>query len=417
MDKEEALSFIHGTNRFGSVLGLESIERLCDRLGNPQDGQNFIHIAGTNGKGSVAAAISAVLTHAGYNTGLYTSPALVDFNERIRVNSLPIEDEALCRCTEKVKAACEEIVAEGHPQPTEFEIVTAIGMLYFKHKRCDYTVLEVGLGGRLDATNVIKNPKLCVITSLSLDHTDRLGGTIEEIAREKCGIIKGDVKVITTEAQENGAMKVIKEAAKNLTAVEVPKIKKESLSGIWFDCCGIKDVFFPLAGKHQAQNAAIAVAATKALGISDETIKEGLKNTYHPARMEKVSDEPLVIVDGAHNPSAMKYLRENLEALLPDGKKTLITGMLKDKDYEESLSFIVPLFDRVITVDIKSPRALPKEELLETVKKLSPDTEASAMSLSDASREIKKGGIYVVAGSLYMAGEFKKLNPQYHKVR
>lgn len=414
MDKKQALEFIHGTQKFGSVLGLDSIKALCDKMGNPQNGQKFIHIAGTNGKGSVASALAAILTHSGYKTGLYTSPALVDFNERIRIGYAPIEDEALCREAEKVKSACDNLTAEGKAHPTEFEIVTAMGFSYFKSQQCDYTVLEVGLGGRLDATNVIDEPCLCIITSLSLDHTDRLGATIEEIAREKCGIIKGGAKVITTEEQPKGALDVIRKSSASLKAVKTPKIKKESLDGILFDYDGISDVFFPLTGAHQAQNAALAVEAARALGISDELIKEGIKETYHPARMEKASDDPLVIIDGAHNPDAMKYLKKNLETLLPDGEKTLITGMLKDKDYESALSLIVPLFDRVITVDIESPRALSKEELLKTVKKFCQNAEA--MSLSEASAQIKKGGIYVVAGSLYMAGEFKKLNPQYHKV-
>lgn len=414
MNKEEALNFIHGTERFGSVLGLESIKRLCGELGHPEEGQKFIHIAGTNGKGSVASALAAILTHAGYKTGLYTSPALVDFNERIRVDAKPIDDEALCRTAEEVKEACGRIVEKGFAHPTEFELVTALGLLHFKKEKCDYVVLEVGLGGRLDATNVIKDPALCIITSLSLDHTDRLGSTVGEIAGEKCGIIKGNVRVLTTEAQMPEAMEVIKKRAENLSIVSVPEIKKETLDGIWFDFCGTKDIFFPLAGEQQAQNASLAVSAAEELGISGEDIKEGIKNTYHPARMEKMSEDPLVILDGAHNPSAMRHLEKNIKVLLPEGKKTLIIGMLKDKDFESSAAIIAPLFDEIITVDIKSPRALPKEELASVMKKYC--RKVTPMELSAAYGSIEKGRIYVAAGSLYMAGEFKKLNRKYHKV-
>lgn len=410
MTIEDALNFIHGTNKFGSVLGLDSIKRLCGRLSNPERHGNFIHIAGTNGKGSVASALSAILVEAGYKTGLYTSPAIESFNERIRVNGRPIDDEALCRLTKKVMTACREITEEGFSHPTEFEIVTAIGLLYYKDMACDYTVLEVGLGGRLDATNVIERPKLCVITSLSMDHTDRLGNTLEKIAREKCGIIKGNVSVITPESQAPEAMKVISNSAKSLTVVSVPKIKEENLSGICFDAGGIENVHFPLAGEHQAENAALAIESAKILGISDRVIKSGIEKTNHPARMEKISSAPLVILDGAHNISAMEYLKKNLTVLLPKGEKTLIIGMLRDKDYEASAALIAPLFDKIITVDIKSERALPKEELCLVMKKYCKTV--CSMSLEKACEAINGDGTFVVAGSLYLAGEFKT---QYRK--
>lgn len=410
MKIEDALNFIHGTNKFGSVLGLESIKRLCGKLANPERYGNFIHIAGTNGKGSVASALSAILTEAGYKTGLYTSPAIESFNERIRVNGRPIDDGTLCRLTERVMQACREITEEGFSHPTEFEIVTAIGLLYFKEEACDYTVLEVGLGGRLDATNVIESPRLCVITSLSMDHTDRLGDTLEKIAHEKCGIIKGDVTVITPENQAPEAMKVISDSAKNLRSVSIPKIKEEKLSGICFDAEGIENVHFPLTGEHQAQNAALAIECAKILGVSDSVIKTGIEKTNHPARMEKISSAPLVILDGAHNISAMEYLKRNLIKLLPQSEKTLIIGMLRDKDYEASASLIAPLFDKIITVDIKSERALPKEELCLVMKKYCRNV--CSMSLEEACGLIGGDGTFVVAGSLYLAGEFKA---QYRK--
>lgn len=407
MTENEALLFIHSAEKFGSVLGLDSMKRLCGMLGHPERGQKFIHIAGTNGKGSVAACLNAILIKAGLKTGLYTSPALVDFSERIKVNSVPIGAEELSKITLKVKKACEALTEKGFPHPTEFEIVTAIGLLYFKEKSCQAVILEVGLGGRLDATNVIEDPKLCIITSLSLDHTDRLGDTIEKIAAEKCGIIKGSVPVITTKNQKEEALSVIRKKAENLTLASVPSVKSETLSGITFDFDGIEDIFCPLTGSHQAENAALSITAAKMLNISDSDIKEGIKNTVHPARMEKVSDDPIFIIDGAHNESAMEYLYENLKRLLPPGKKTLIIGMLKDKNYEKSAKIISGIFDRIITVDIESPRALKKEELLNCFKKYHENV--TAMPLKEAVGQIKKGEIFVAAGSLYMAGELKKL--------
>lgn len=407
MTENEALLFIHSAEKFGSVLGLDSMKRLCGMLGHPERGQKFIHIAGTNGKGSVAACLNAILMKAGLKTGLYTSPALVDFSERIKVNSVPIGAEDLTKITLKVKNACEALTAKGFPHPTEFEIVTAIGLLYFKETACRAVILEVGLGGRLDATNVIEDPELCIITSLSLDHTDRLGDTIEKIAAEKCGIIKGSVPVITTENQKKEALSVIRKKAENLTLAPVPSVKSETLSGITFDFDGIEDIFCPLTGSHQAENAALSITAAKMLNISDSDIKEGIKNTVHPARMEKVSDDPIFIIDGAHNESAMEYLYENLKRLLPPGKKTLIIGMLKDKNYEKSAKIISGIFDRIITVDIESPRALKKEELLSCFKKYHENV--TAMPLKEAVGQIKKGEIFVAAGSLYMAGELKKL--------
>lgn len=407
MTENEALLFIHSAEKFGSVLGLDSMKRLCGMLGHPERGQKFIHIAGTNGKGSVAACLNAILMKAGLKTGLYTSPALVDFSERIKVNSVPIGAEELSKITLKVKNACEALTEKGFPHPTEFEIVTAIGLLYFKKTACQAVILEVGLGGRLDATNVIEDPKLCIITSLSLDHTDRLGDTIEKIAAEKCGIIKGRVPVITTKNQKEEALSVIRKKSENLTLASVPSVKSETLSGITFDFDGIEDIFCPLTGSHQAENAALSITAAKMLNISDSDIKEGIKNTVHPARMEKVSDDPIFIIDGAHNESAMEYLYENLKRLLPPGKKTLIIGMLKDKNYEKSAKIISGIFDRIITVDIESPRALKKEELLNCFKKHHENV--TAMPLKEAVGQIKKGEIFVAAGSLYMAGELKKL--------
>lgn len=406
MNKNEALSFIHGTLKFGSVLGLSSIKNLMEYLGNPQKGMKFIHVAGTNGKGSVCSMLSEMLISAGYNTGLYTSPALVNFNERIRLNGKEISDSDLAYCTEKVKEACEKMEKDGMSHPTEFEIVTAIAFLYYKMKKADIVVLEVGMGGRLDATNIIENPLVTVITSISLDHTDRLGSTIAEIAGEKCGIIKKGSVTVTSAYQNPSALSVIEKTAENLIIAKKPQLKDETLSGLTFDYANMENLFLSLTGIHQLENVSIAIAVAKVIGLFDEDIRNGLKNVTHPARMEVIRENPPVILDGAHNPSAMGHLKENVKKFLKGHKKTLIIGMLRDKDYEECAALIGCEFDRIITVDVPGSRALPKEELAEVMKKYCNDV--TSMDLKDAASKIDESGAFVIAGSLYMAGEFKE---------
>ncbi len=406
MTKDEALSFIHGALKFGSVLGLDSIKRLMEYMGNPHKGQKYIHVAGTNGKGSVSTMLSEILMASGYSVGLYTSPALVNFNERIRLNGVEISDEDLSLCTKEVKEASEKIVKDGYPHPTEFEIVTAIAFLYYKKKNADIVVLEVGMGGRLDATNVIEKPLISIITSISLDHTDRLGETIEEIAGEKCGIIKKGAITVTSPCQNEKALSVIREKADNLVIPKMPKLIKEELKGIWFNYENLENIFLSLSGIHQLENAAIAICASKVLGIFDENIVKGLSKVTHGARMEVVRENPPIILDGAHNTSAMEYLKENVKKYLKDYKKTLIIGMLRDKDYETCAGIIGGEFDEIITVDVPGSRALPKEELAEVFKKYCPLV--SSMPLSSAVEKIDKEGAFVIAGSLYMAGEFKE---------
>ncbi len=406
MTKDEALSFIHGALKFGSVLGLESIKRLMEYLDNPHKGQKFIHVAGTNGKGSVCSMLSEILMASGYNVGLYTSPALVNFNERIRLNGVEISDEDLALCTYKVKEASEKIANDGYPHPTEFEIVTAIAFLYYKMKKADIVVLEVGMGGRLDATNVIEKPMVSVITSISLDHTDRLGATIEEIAGEKCGIIKKGSVTVTSPCQDEKALSVIKEKSENLIIPKMPDLIKEELKGLWFNYQNMENIFLSLTGIHQLENAAIAICVSKVLGIFDEHIIKGLSCVSHPARMEIIRENPPLILDGAHNPSAMEYLRQNVRKYLGEMKKTLIIGMLKDKDYEKCAGIIGGEFDEIITVDVEGSRALPKEELAEEFKKYC--HKVSSMPLSSAVEKIDNSGAFVIAGSLYMAGDFKE---------
>ncbi len=406
MNKDEALSFIHGTLKFGSVLGLDSIKKLMEYLDNPHKGMRYIHVAGTNGKGSVCSMLSSMLISAGYNTGLYTSPALVNFNERIRLNGEEISDADLALCTERVKEACMKMEKDGLNHPTEFEIVTAVAFLYYKMKKADIVVLEVGMGGRLDATNIIENPLVTVITSISLDHTDRLGDTISAIAGEKCGIIKKGSITVTSAYQDEEALSVIKETADKLIVAGKPVLKEETLSGLTFDYGNMENLFLSLTGEHQIENASVAICVAKAIGLFDEDIRKGLSKVTHPARMEVIRENPPVILDGAHNPSAMLHLKNNVKKFLAGYKRTLIIGMLKDKDYEECAFLIGEEFDRIITVDVPGSRALPKEELAVIYKKYCDDV--TSMDLKDAVSEIDRNGAFVIAGSLYMAGEFKE---------
>lgn len=404
MTIEEALSYIHGTLRFGSVPGLTTIRRLCRELGDPQKGLSYIHVAGTNGKGSTCAMISAIAQKACRKVGLYTSPALVRFNERIRVNGEEIPDEALCRLTARVKDAVDVLLAEGCPHPTEFELVTAIGFLYFAEQQCDLVVLEVGMGGRLDATNVIDAPRVAVITSISLDHTDRLGKTIRAIAGEKCGIIKPGCRTVTTVKEHPDALSVIRETADDLTVAPLPILEEETLSGITFSWEDLPHLSISLIGSQQLENAAAAIAAARAYGFSDDAIRKGLPEAVNPARMEIVRRDPLVILDGAHNPSAMEHLRDNLRRLAP-GKKTLICGMLADKDFKTSAAIIGGEFSRIITVPVDSPRALSNAALAEAFSPYCADV--TPMTLSEAVASTANDPVTVIAGSLYMAAEYK----------
>lgn len=399
MTLKETFNFIHGTLKFGSVLGLESISRLMEKLGNPEDSLKFIHIAGTNGKGSVASIIASCLTEAGFKTGLYTSPALLRFTERIRVDGAEISHDDLCICAKKVKEAALEIEKEGNPHPTEFEIVTAIAFLYFKSQNCDFVVLETGLGGRLDATNVIKTPVLTVITSISLDHTDRLGETLSDIAEEKCGIIK-NCPTVTTVNQEKEALSVILAHDKNAHLAPCLEILEETPFDTTFKT-EEGTLTLSLSGAHQAENAGIALYALKLLGIEKSAVREGFMKVRHRARLEVLRKEPLVILDGAHNVSAMEGLKKYVSMI--EGEKVLIIGMLKDKDYKKCAEIIAPVFDEVIAVDVKSPRALLKEDLKKEMERHIKNVRC--MALSDALSELSPGKSYVIAGSLYMAGE------------
>jgi len=381
MNYSEALEFIHGVEKFGMVLGLDSIRSLLDRLDMPQDRLKFIHISGTNGKGSTATFISNILIEAGYNVGLYTSPFLEVFNERIRLNGQNIGDQDLADSVELVKEACQKMVEDGLAHPTEFELVTATAFVYYANKEVDYVVLEVGLGGRYDATNVIDQSLVSAIASISLDHTMVLGDTVDKVAYEKAGIIKKNGQVIMYEqgpeatgvveevCQEEGAGLII---SKNSSI----DIKKSNLNNQVFDAVDYlgnkyEDLKIRMIGRHQTKNALLALniavylkEAMLADRISEEAIYSGLLKSKWPGRMEILKDSPLFMIDGAHNLDGAQSLVGEIDRLLGDEwDKTLILGLLADKDVDGIVKLLVPRFDRVIVTLPNNPRAMPVEEL------------------------------------------------------
>lgn len=381
MNYSEALEYIHGVDKFGMVLGLDSIKELLNRLGNPQNNFDIIHVAGTNGKGSTSSFISNILIESGYKVGLYTSPFLEVFNERIKINGENIDNEKLALSVSEVKNKVEEMLEDGFSHPTEFEIVTATAFNFYSKENVDILVLEVGLGGRFDATNVIDNSLISVISSISLDHVGVLGDTVEKIAYEKAGIIKKNGLVVVYKQGKN-IIDVIEKYANNKEAElfisenENVDIKKSNLNNQIFSFTNFngekyEDLKIRMIGEHQIKNAILAIDAIYVLmskgylcKVDEESIKKGLLNTRWAGRFELINQKPLYIIDGAHNKDSATLLSDEVERLLGNEyDKTLILGVLSDKDVDGIVKVLVPKFDRVIVTKPDSPRALEVEEL------------------------------------------------------
>ena len=427
MTYDEAIAFIHGTYKFGSKLGLENIEALLELLGSPHKALKFIHVAGTNGKGSTSAFIHSVLIEAGYKTGLYTSPFIETFNERMRVNHNLITSDELAHFTGQVKSKIDYMIEQGYNHPTEFEVVTAIAMLYYKFHACDVVVLEVGLGGRLDATNAIETPLVSVITPLDFDHMEYLGNTIEAIAGEKSGIIKKDGITVTC-PQRLGAIHVIEKKCLEMNNIlykvdfKTLEITQQDFGHLTFNYLG--DVYdITLFASYQAENATLAIETLKVLikhhgfKIDITHIKSGLKRAQWIGRLEIVSKHPFIIIDGAHNLHGIKGLAKSIEAL--GGKLRIVglVGILKDKDVDGMLDIIMPYLDAVIVTKPDNPRAMSAEELvthLQGVEVLSvceSISEAVTALYAHFSKNADESNqtLYLAFGSLYMIGEVRKL--------
>lgn len=422
MNVSQAITYIESTHKFGTRLGLESMGLLLNEMGNPQDKLKFIHIAGTNGKGSTASMIANTLKIAGYKTGLFTSPFLETFNERIKLNNEPIDDNGLVSATTFVKERIEKLLAKGEPHPTEFEMVTAVGLQYFYEQRTDVVVLEVGMGGRLDATNIIKDPLAVVIMGISLDHTDYLGDTVGKVAYEKAAIIKENSDVIVY-PQVLEAEEVILEFAKTKNAAVTlvnPKdieILDYSFKGQHLNYLGnhlpLEDFSLKLLGKHQSLNCltaleTIGILIKKGFKITEENIKAALETVVFPGRFEIFSESPVILIDGAHNSNGIQAFTENMKLYFPNGKINLYFGMLEDKDIEESLSYLVPASTTIHTLTPNSDRAMPAKEMAALISKEYGKSVDFYDTIEEAVNSIdmtKPDEVNVFVGSLYMIGE------------
>ena len=413
MNYSETLAWIHGTERFGSRLGLGRMGRLLHRMGDPHLKVPYIHVAGTNGKGSTTTMIASALTAGGFKTGKFISPFILEFRERMQIDGEMIPEEALAALATRLRPIAEEFKAAGDP-PTEFELVTVLGLTWFAEAGCDIAVLEVGLGGRLDATNIIPPPLVAVITRIDYDHTAILGDTLAAIAGEKCGILKRGSTVICYPDQEEEALAVIRRRAKE---EDDPLIcpDRTVLSVLSADLTGSRivyrglEIFIPLPGPHQVLNTITAVEALNALSSSrfalpPSAIAAGIAAARFPARLELLRQSPPVLVDGAHNPNGGRALCEALKALdLHD--LTAVVGMLRDKDCLPVLRMMAPYCARMIITAVPNPRSCPAEEFAELARgvcrdiTICPDCEEAArLALATAGEH----GV-LVFGSLYLA--------------
>ncbi len=424
MNYEQALDYIHSTYKFGSKLGLDNIRDLLRRLGDPHRQFKVLHVGGTNGKGSVTSMLTHVLFEEGYKVGMFISPYLERFTERIQVNLKEIKPEELAHITALVKEKVEEMVNEGRNHPTEFEIVTAIGFVYFAQQQVDYAVVEVGLGGRLDATNVV-DPLVSVITSISYDHMDILGNTLDKIAYEKAGIIKPGRPVVTY-PQPPEAMEVIRNVARQRNAqlyevnsdgivVHSSEIGKQSFD-YTFDGETLSNIVIRLTGRHQILNAATALTALVVLGrqgitVSQRAIYDGMKRAVWPGRIEVLQHQPYVLLDGAHNATGAQALADTIKEYFADRKIILVIGVSKDKEVDAILKALCPLAESVIVTKYDGMRAMEPEELAGRVKQYTSARitveQDSEKAMEAGLRSVKPDDVLLFTGSLYLIGEIR----------
>lgn len=417
MTADEAIRFIHEKIWQGSKPGLSRTAELLSKMGDPQKRLRFVHIAGTNGKGSTSAMLSGILKHAGLKTGLYTSPFISSFNERMRIDGLPISDAELAEIAE----FCAPLALSMDDRPTEFELVTSIAMEFFARRRCGIVVLETGMGGRLDSTNVIESPLCSVITNIGLDHTRELGDTVEKIAAEKAGIIKKDRPVVIYDLPEN-IRKVISERCNEmsspLSAADSEAIISVSdcRSGQTFSYKEYESLELPLLGTHQLKNAAVAletVSVLRSLGleISSTAVKTGLKETFWPARFEIISEKPFFVVDGGHNPQCAETVADNLRKYFPGMRRIILFGVLADKDYMGLAKILDSAADEFVTITPPSPRALSAFELSDRLRCFKKPVTACESIESGIIKAIELAGacgVVCSVGSLYTAGPVRE---------
>ncbi len=437
MNYKQSLEYIESLSGYGIVPGLDSIKALCAKLGNPQDELRFIHIAGTNGKGSTLCYVSTILKCAGYRVGRYISPAISDYREKIQINGRPITQKSLCDGIELVKDACDRLVEEGKPHPTPFEVETALAFWYYKEQKCDYVVLETGMGGLEDATNLIRNTEVAVLASISMDHMQFLGKTLGEIARQKAGIIKKGCTVVSLKQQPE-AMQVVSDTAKKmgceLRVADPGKAEKirYGLEKQVFDYGNYKKMEISLAGSYQIENAVLAIDVVEALRsrnaadpdgysagapngafISDAALRQGLKEAEWYGRFSVLSGKPLFVVDGAHNEDAARKLAASIEFYFTNKRIIYIIGILKDKEYDKIIGLTAHYADQIITVTPPdNPRALHAYELAREISKVH-----GAVTAADSLEEAVemsymlagKDDVILAFGSLSYLGKLREI--------
>lgn len=419
LNYQEALKYIESTQKFGSILGLERIQKLMELLGNPQNRLKFVHIAGTNGKGSTVAFMGSVLSHAGYKVGMYTSPGFHGFNDRIRIGGRDIEDHRLAEIMERIRWRIDDMISQGLDSPTEFEIITALAFVYFFEEGCDIVLLEVGLGGRLDSTNVIEAPLVSVITSIDYDHMDILGNTLEEIACEKAGILKpGTELVLYPQAEE--AERVILQKA-DVLGIPVHRVNFEHVEYLGHDdytqnfSYEQEEYRLTILGEHQVKNAVVSIEAlnvldSKGLRVPHDLLKRGLLMAKWPGRFEILTHAPMMLIDGAHNLQGVQVLKGNLDKYFPDRKIIFIMGVLQDKSYMEMLYEVLPIARRFYTVTVDNQRALHGEDLRRIIVNEGTEAfycESVEEAIKEALSAAEDNDVICAFGSLYYINEVR----------
>ena len=416
MNVNEAIEYIHSVVWKGSIPGLSRTQELLEKMGNPEKKLKFVHIGGTNGKGSTAAMTASILRKAGYRTGLYTSPSIYRFHERMQVDGVEINDEELVAVTEFVKPLAESM----KESPTEFELVCCIAFEYFLRKRCDIVVLEVGMGGAFDATNVIETPEVAVITNIGLDHTEFLGDSLEKIAQTKAGIFKENGHAViyrSTPSVEEVFAQVCAQTNTALTKADFASLnlKKHTLDGQVFDCGQREDLVLPLLGDHQLHNASVVLSIVDTLkeigwNISEQNIRDGLRDVRWPGRFDIISRSPLFIIDGGHNPQCIEALVKNIEDYLTDRRVIAVTGVLADKDYADMYLPVMPYVQKFVCITPPNPRKLESAELARYLRDKGADA-VGAESIEDGVKTALelagKDGVVLCFGSLYSIGAIR----------
>ena len=413
MNAEQAIAYIHSVCWKGSIPGLGRTQELLEKMGNPEKKLKFVHIAGTNGKGSTAAMTASILRKAGYRTGLYTSPYIYRFHERIQVDGVEISDEDLTEITEYVKPLADSMAQS----PTEFELVCCIAFEYFYRKKCEIVVLEVGMGGAWDATNVIEVPEVAVITNIGLDHTEYLGDTVEKIAETKSGIFKPHGHAVvyrSTPSVEAVYERVCAERNVSLRKADFEGLvlKAHTLEGQVFDCGSRKNLVLPLLGDHQLHNASVVLSIADTLigegwKISEQNIYDGIRDVRWPGRFDIVCRKPLFIIDGGHNPQCIEALVKNIRDYLAGKKVIALTGVLADKDYADMYKPVMPLVDRFVCITPPNPRKLEAEQLARYLRQAGAQAQASESILDGVKQAMElagEDGVVLCFGSLYSIG-------------